>query len=246
MSESPWILLTLRRTGGTSLTAFLQSISRFSGVQHEPFNPDRQFGWITRGFRKSDDLAWLDEQVGSVLASRPNIKHCLDIARPQVTRALIERGHALGYRFLLLTRRDEVARLTSLFLALSTGAWGAKQARKIYPQIIEGALKAAPIDLSTVETQVKTDFYLLGRTLTYLRNRQIEHDWMVFEEIYETPAIAREKARQIAATLGLTIQAGDPRLSVFGEAQRQDSVRIGQYVGNYDKAVEMLRFHCES
>lgn len=244
MSESPWILLSLRRTGGTSLTTFLQSVSRFSGIQHEPFNPDRQFGWITRGFRKSNDQAWLDEQIGSVLAQRPNIKHCLDVARPELTRALIERCHALDYRFVLLTRRDEAARLTSLYLAMATGAWAAEQAQKIYPQIAEGTLKATPIDISALETQVKTDFYLLGRCLTFLRNRQIPHEWLVFEEIYQSPDTAREKARQIAAGLGLTIEANDPRLGVFGAARRQNSVEIGRYVGNYDKAVEQLRELC--
>lgn len=245
MSERPWILLSLRRTGGTSLTSFLQSVSSFEGVQHEPFNPDRQFGWITRGFRETDDLAWLHEQVGTVLASRPNIKHCFDIARPEITRALIVRGHALGYRFLLLTRRDEAARLISLYLAFSTGAWGAKEARRIYPQIAEGRLKAAPIDLSALETQVRTDFYLLGRTLTFLRNRQIPHHWLVFEEIYDSPAVARRKAREIAADLGLSIGEGDPRLAIFGEKQRQNSVEIGHHVGNYDAAVARLRALCE-
>lgn len=244
MAEAPWILLTLRRTGGTSLMAFLQSISRFPAVQHEPFNPDRVFGWITKGFRETLDEAWLAAQIDGVLAERPNLKHCLDVARPELTRVLIDTCQRKGYRFLLLTRRDEAARLASLYLAFATGVWGAAQAREIYPQIIAGTRKADPIDPSEVETQVKTDFYSLGRTLTCLRNRQINYPWLVFEELYHGTEPVQAQALRLAEGLGHQIADDDPRLAVFGKEGSQRSGDIGQYVPGYEATLARLKQLC--
>jgi hypothetical protein len=56
--SSPFIIWTMQRTGGTTLTDLLMSMSEHPGAEHEPFNwarkQPRQFWPITvsgRGFR---------------------------------------------------------------------------------------------------------------------------------------------------------------------------------------------------
>ena len=55
--EKPWIIMALRRTGGTSLTRFLSRVSAFPSLEPEPFNKYRMLGGITQAFRDTGDVA---------------------------------------------------------------------------------------------------------------------------------------------------------------------------------------------
>lgn len=244
MQEHPWLMLTLRRTGGTSLTGFLQSISSFPPIQHEPFNPDRKLGWIARDFNATGDAVRMAEQMTSALASRPNLKHCLEIVRPELTRALIETCEALGYRFLVLTRRDEAARLRSLALAVATGAWGPEQARKIYPRIRDGRQAPQPVDLKWLEQLVRNDYALLGRCLRLLRNRRIPHRWLVFEEVYDSAGSRRAAGADLAADMGIVLADDDPRLARFADRPSQNSHSIADHVPDHAAVVALLERLC--
>ena len=244
MSETPWIILTLRRTGGTSLTTFLAEISSYPTVGHEPFNVDRIYGQITRDFQSTGDVEAMEEGISDALSTLPNIKHCVEIIPLEQTRALIDEAQKRGYRFMVLTRRDEARRLASLFLAVATGAWGPEHAAKIYPKIMSGEIEPTPIDLKNVRHRVRTDFFSIGRTLSLLRNREIDYDWHLFEELYFGDTPIEEQARSIATTLGVDIAPDDARLSKFSQNEGQKSGNIAPYVKNYDEAVAELRKLC--
>lgn len=244
MTEKPWLILTLRRTGGTSLTGFLSSVSRFPTIEHEPFNVDRRFGAITTAFRGDGDVAAMEAAVGDAVADNPNIKHCIEIIPPEITRALIERAAAQDYRVMVLTRRDEARRIASLLLALATGAWGPREAAKIYPKIRAGELVPEAIDLKKVRARVSTDFFALGRTLAMLRNRRIDHDWLVFEELYFGDTPIESQARAIAARLGIEVAEDDARLAEFSAREGQKSAEIAAFVPGYEEAVTMLEKLC--
>lgn len=244
MSEKPWLILTLRRTGGTSLTSFLANISSFPAVEHEPFNVDRIFGAITKDFQETGDKAKMEAAVQEAVAHSPNIKHCVEIIPLEQTRALIDTCMAQGYGFMVLTRRNEARRMLSLLLAVSTGAWGPEMAATIYPEIIAGTRKAAPIDLKTVRNRVRQDYFSIGRTLSMLRNRQIDYQWLLFEELYLGDTPVETHARDIAAKLGIPIAADDPRLTAFSERDGQKSGSIAQYVEGYDAAASLLGELC--
>jgi hypothetical protein len=245
MTEKPWLILTLRRTGGTSLTAFLSDISKFKTVEHEPFNSDRIFGPITTRFRQDGDLDAAEAAIREKLADRPNIKHCVEIIPTDITRILIDVCNGLGYKFIFLTRRDEGRRLASLFLAIATGAWGPKAAEEIYPKIMSGEVKPEPIDLKRVENRMRSDFYSIGRTLSLLRNRQIDYPWYLFEELYFGDTPIEEQAIAIAAGLGLEIDATDERLQAFAGQGGQKSSEIAPFVENYEEAVKRLKVLCQ-
>lgn len=244
MTEKPWLILTLRRTGGTSLTGFLGEVSQFPNIEHEPFNRDRIFGHITREFLETNDVAAMQDAVKEAVTDTPNIKHCVEIIPLELTRALIDTCQAKGYGFIVLTRRDEARRMLSLLLAISTGAWGPKMAADIYPKIIAGTRQAKPIDLQMVRSRVRQDYFTIGRTLSLLRHRQIDYQWLVFEELYLSDTRIETQARAIAAKLGIRIAENDPRLMTFSEQGGQKSGRIAQHIEGYDAAVALLEELC--
>lgn len=251
--ERPYLILTLRRTGGTSFMTFLADVSSFPSVQHEPFNADRLWGAVTQAFRQSGDAAALRADIEACLETRPNIKHCFEIVPPALTRALIEAAAARGYAFILLTRRDEASRLRSLFLAQATGAWGPAQAAERYPRIRSGEIVPEPVRADTVQRRVALDAAALGQTLLFLRNRRLAWDWVVFEELY-APEIRTSgtegdggiagRARAIAARLGIAVAADDPRLRAFAERPGQGSAAIEPFVPGFDRIRALLDEIC--
>lgn len=244
MDEAPWLILTLRRTGGTSFTTFLSEVSSFQTIEHEPFNMDRMLGYVTKGFRDTQDLEAASTAMRAALAGRPNIKHCFEIVPMEITRLLIDEAQRLGYKIFLLTRQNEDKRLASLFLAISTGAWGPEQAAQIYPQIISGDFKPAPIDPRIVRNRAHLDARLLGNVLCLLRNRQVRYHWLLFEELYFGDTPLEEQVLEVSQQLGITVAADDPRLTKVSKSSGQKSASIASFVENYAEALKVLEDAC--
>lgn len=242
--ERPYLILTLRRTGGTSLMSFLAQVSAFDGVQHEPFNPDRIWGPLVADYLASGDAVALRAAIAAELESRPNIKHCFEVVPTEVTLALIEECRDRDYGFLVLTRRDEASRLRSLFLAQATGAWGSGDARRIYPEILSGARKVAPIPVETVQRQTLADAASFGRTMLLLRNRRIPHDWVLFEELYQDDGGIRDRARAIATGFGIPVGPNDKRLNAFARQSGQGSGAIEGAVPGFAEVRALLDRIC--
>lgn len=220
--ERPFIIYTLRRTGGTSLTAFMSRISSFPTVEHEPFNKDRRWSAFTlaveRGEMKPDTLR---ARLHEILSDRPNIKHAVEVVPIAIARALIGVCAELGYAQFVLHRRVEKDRLMSLFMAQATGAWGPKDAARLYPLLRSGEVSPNPIDLARVGERVRMDAAALGETLMTLRGRGVDFGWLLFEEIYTSPAATVQAALAIAARMGLDLTGTDDRLSVFSASSGQ-------------------------
>lgn len=244
MTEKPWLILTLRRTGGTSLTNVLARISQFRTIEHEPFNNERVHGAVTARFRQGADLNRLASDMADALAERPNIKHCFEFLPIEVTEALIHQAHQQGYCILVLTRRNEARRQLSLSLALTTGAWGRAQATEIYPRLMAGELTVPPIDLAALEARVRQDYFALGRVMAFLRNLGVGYDWILFEDLYGVPNELAVKVCAIAARLGLVMTEHDPRLAALADAEGQGSAQIGEYIENFQAARTLLARIC--
>lgn len=242
--ERPYLILTLRRTGGTSLMSFLAQVSAFDGVQHEPFNPDRVWGPLVADFLASGDAVALRAAIAARLETRPNIKHCFEVVPTDVTLALIEECRDRDYGFLVLTRRDEASRLRSLFLAQATGAWGSEDARRIYPAILSGARQVAPVAAEPVMRQALADAASFGRTMLLLRNRRIAHDWVLFEELYQDDGGIRDRARAIAAGFGIPVGPNDKRLNAFARHAGQGSGAIEGAVPGFAEIRALLDRIC--
>lgn len=229
VTKRPYIILTFRRTGGTSLMSFMAQVSAFGMAPHEPFNNERVWGHITRAFKETGDVAAMEAAVRDGLKDTPNIKHCFEIIPQEITRFLIEETQRLGYRTYLLTRRDEPGRIASLFTAMSTGAWGPEQAAEIYPRVISGKTVPKPVDPKQMRRRMMQDARHLGQVLAMLRHRRVDYDWLVFEELYKGETPVEDQARAIARDLGAEIGPDDPRLRLFtrgGQGSGQVADRI--------------------
>ena len=145
----------MRRTGGTTFTSLLTTLSEHPGTQHEPFNPDRKFGWVTQGWIDNSDTAELMKGLDQVLADTPLIKHCYELVPEMVNLALIKATSDRGYRHIVLDRETEVDRIISLELAKTTGAWGAEAAETIYAEIEAGRRQLPEIDIPQASSHMK-------------------------------------------------------------------------------------------
>lgn len=238
--QHPYIILTMRRTGGTSLMSFMSAISTFPTRQHEPLNLDRIWGDVLQNFNATRDIDAMRAALVDKLAERPNIKHCFEIIPPQINRVLIEECARLGYRFFVLTRRDEASRLKSLFLALATEAWGPEQAAQIYPEIRAGLRQVRAMPPEQGRQTVYQAAIALGQVLTLLRNRQIPHDWLIFEEIYKGETPIQDHAIRIVSQLGASIAPDDERLRAFASGAGQNSDSIQDFVPGMPALLQLL------
>src|SRR5579863_9787871 len=102
----PFIIWTMQRTGGTSLTDLLLEMSEHKAAEHEPFNRDRQFGAVTIAWAQTKDEEALRRALADLLAQRHLIKHTYELRDMQLNLALMEAA-ARDYRHIFLFRRDE-------------------------------------------------------------------------------------------------------------------------------------------
>jgi FkbM family methyltransferase len=130
MSEDkvPFIIWTLRRTGGTNLTQQLVRLSGLSGTEHEPFNKGRKYGHITEKWVETQDRKALDDAIEQVIAKGQVIKHCVETVPWEISESLARASTHAGYRHLFLHRRNAADRLLSLHFAERSGIWGPKGA----------------------------------------------------------------------------------------------------------------------
>lgn len=230
----PFLVLTLRRTGGTSLVKLMSALSAFPTIQHEPLNPGRIWGDIATRFERSGDHDRLRADLATALGGWPNIKHCFDIAAPEVTDALLDLCVARGYRIALLVRDDDASRIRSLFLAKATGAWGSDRAAEVFPRIVSGDLPVPPIDLAQVRRRFFADRAATARVETLLANRAVPYVRLSFEAIYAPDGDRAQRAADILALMGIDVGLGNAMVRRFAKGSGQKSVSVLDYVPNRD------------
>ena len=110
--SSPFLIWTMQRTGGTSLTELLMAMS-----EHEPFNwakkQPRQFWPITEAWNTHHDADALRGALDGLFAERFLIKHCYELLSMSFNLHLMQAAVGTPYRHVVLRRRDEPSRLVS-------------------------------------------------------------------------------------------------------------------------------------
>lgn len=241
--SDPFVIWTMRRTGGTTFTSLLTTLSDHPGTQHEPFNPDRKFGQITRDWTTHKDTAGLMAGLDRALADRPLIKHCYELVPETVNLALIKAASARGYRHIVLDREAEVDRIISLELAKVTGAWGADEATGIYSEIAEGHRTLAPVDIDQACDHMAA-CATLRRWLASQFDAALHTPLLVyFEEIYGNFETGRRTIEEVLACLGITPGAHPQYEALLIEAlteKAQNSQSIADAVPNMDALRDRL------
>ena len=128
--ETPFIIWTSRRTGGTNFARALYKSSNLQCIEDEPFNLGRAWGYITKEWKKNFDYVELYKLINQLLSEKWLLKHCLEIADDQINLALSELAVQYGYKSLFLYRETSEDRLLSLNFAQQTAVWGRDQLKQ--------------------------------------------------------------------------------------------------------------------
>lgn len=236
--SDPYVIWTMRRTGGTTLAGLLNGLSEHPGVQHEPFNAERVFGHVSQAFLENGDLEQLRSDLMDCLAPRPVIKHCYELTSEAFNRVFLEVTTQLGYRHIVLDRRSEVDRIVSLELAHLTGAWGGEGAKKIYPAIEAGEVILKPINLKRALNQME---------LCHTRRQQLAQITaatdpapfvVYFEDVYTDPQEGRALIERLLAFLGIRPEDHADYTRRINDAllrRGQNTARILQAVPDFDE-----------
>ncbi len=193
-----FIIWTLQRTGGTNLTTRLVEWSGRESAPHEPFNPGRVYGDISRQWQESADRAGLHEALAAVVAKGEVIKHCVEMVPLDLTQALALAATRAGYRHLILYRRSALDRLLSLHFAEATGIWG--------PDMLhQQALDVAPIKVDALLAHEKHCTGLLQRMWNLLDELGTPPLLLAYEDIYQAASLDAAAAALAATVTGLGI-----------------------------------------
>ncbi|MBA84753.1 hypothetical protein ACSSNL_18215 [Thalassobius sp. S69A] len=240
----PFIIWTMRRTGGTSLATLLMKLSEHPGTQHEPFNADRALGHVLTAWQQDRDVPAMRGAIRQALARTPTIKHCYELMPLKLNRALLQVSNNLGYRHIILERQDEAARILSLELAKMTGAWGKEAATDIYAQIAAGNRQMEPIDTSSALSHLRTCRQKRADLLALFAEYQQEPFSVCFEDMYTDYDRGRAKLQELLDFLSLDVSG----LPDFEDQVRtalvqsgQNSARMQHYVPNLHKARQVLQ-----
>jgi len=186
--SKPFFIWTMRRTGGTSLTDMLMKISEYKTIDHEPFLLERELGYVTKMFMALDQerrTEKIEHILENVFDQQVLIKHCYEILGAEFNRALVETlAQRSDYKHIFLLRKDEVARMLSLMLALQTDVWGKHGSEAIYQMIHSGEKSLKPFDLNTVAKEEKISIESTEYIKSILEKKNIEFLPVFFEDLY--------------------------------------------------------------
>lgn len=235
--SDPYVIWTMRRTGGTTLATLLNLLSEHPGIQHEPFNAERKLGHVYPAFCASGDAGQLRADLAEELGHRPVIKHCYELMSHAFNKGLMEVTTAMGYRHIVLDRRNETDRIISLELAQLTGAWGGEAAGKIYPAIEAGEMVLGGMNMDHAMYQMRL-CQTRRKELAALTKRARPAPFVVyFEDVYSDPVAGRALIERLLAYLGIRAQDHADYDTLIEDAllrRGQNTSRIVQEVNNFE------------
>ena len=243
----PFIIWTVQRTGGTSLTELLMALSEHRSTDHEPFNfgrDPRQFADVARRFSETGDAAALRQALARILAGRYLIKHCYEFHAGSLNRELLQASVATPYRHIHLLRRDEMSRLVSKFIAQSNGTWFKDYARTVFTEIRAGRRKLSPLPIEQVVEQYRQVRKLVDDMGQWLRAAGVPLLTINYEDLFVGER--DERLRQLAGLfrfLGLDATLLEQQRELIDEkifGSGQDTASIAEFVPNYREVAAAL------
>jgi hypothetical protein len=234
----PFIIWTMRRTGGTTLADTLMTLSEHPRVKHEPFNEDRIFGAVATGWYKNHDRVQTRADLLDVLTGRPLIKHCFEIHERPFNRLILNVTNRLGYAQMLLTREDEVARILSLELAKSTGVWGKMGSERGYAKVREGEAGEIRFDIDAARRHLEKCFSDWAWLAEQMAEIGVTPHQLRFEELYTSVDEGRAAVGRALDFLGFppgTLEAHRREVDNAIHHRGQNSAAMLSYVANIDE-----------
>ena len=235
-APAPFIVWTLRRTGGTNLAQALFDRAPFPALPHEPFNIDRLHGPITRRWLAERDPEAFARALGPILERGSLIKHCVETVEGFPNTLLADASQRAGYRHLFLYRRDPLERLLSLVHAERSGIWGSRDAstKPEDPEVFR-----RPLDIAWLVSHEREARAALAAVHGRLRELGAELASVSFEEIFLTQVRedAARKIRGILMLLGLARTDLEDRAWIDGVLGQGDQGTRSRYHRFADRGV---------
>lgn len=238
--RAPILLWTMQRTGGTTLANLLHYLRGEGECFHEPFNLDRVHGGITARWNAERNAEKLLVSLGEALGSRPVVKHCFENAsiEPEMNDALLRVSTRLGYRHVVLHRRDEMGRILSRELAIATDAWGKMEAGAIYAELRSGVRKLPEIDVEGCIHHIRYCHARRREVERMFRQASAEAFVLDFETLYTSYERGRREIADLLefAGIGGTAQGKELLIEDFLKNKGQDSAPMLTLFPNYETA----------
>ncbi|PIB25653.1 hypothetical protein BFP76_00525 [Amylibacter kogurei] len=243
----PWLIITMQRCGGTSLSQFLDACSPHDTAQDEPFLRSRQYGFTTQRHRENPDVDRLKDDLGSVLKKRENIKHCICTAHPDITNILLDLAQELNRPVIMLMRHDEIARFRSLMIAKSTKLWF-RNRPKIFNTRVQklksGEVTAKPINLEKVASRLIHFMELKAQTLAHIEHIGLSPIRIFYEDFYRPETLA-QNAIDLANRLGMECAPDAPHLkrlmNIDPNKHRADIEKLPPNLSAFDEMLKNMQ-----
>lgn len=242
----PFLIWTMQRTGGTSLTELLMDISEHRKADHEPFNwrkSPRQFASVSQHFVDTCDEATLTAALDDIFNQRYLIKHCYEL-HPELTRPLMRAAAHAGYRHVHLLRRDEMSRLFSKFVAEANGTWFKDYSSKVYGDILAGRRKLNPLPVKKMVEQFEFCRSQTDDVRRYMHEYGAESLAISYEDLYVGDRADRLRhLRRLLDFLGFAPDAIEQHRAVVDDKlfnSGQGTASVVQFVPNLQQAVVAL------
>lgn len=238
----PFVFWTFRRTGGTTLSQLLMTMGPGKGY-HEPFNHDRDFGFVGQEWQSTKDRDLMRANIARALDDLPLIKHCYELLGNPINRTLMGELQSRDYRHVILDRRGEVNRLLSLELARLTGAWGKMGADKIYGLYESGEAKMAPFDIDGMIKHMGRCHEHRSFLERMMRKHGITPHVVYFEDLYVDHAVGHQEVEALVDFLGIDrsgVEDYEGRVSAALTLKGQNSRSMMDFVPNIAEARRRL------
>lgn len=205
----PFVIWTMQRTGGTSLTDLLMEMSEHPKAEHEPFNwakkKPRQFWPITEAWGNTKNEIELHKSLDEIFAERFLIKHCYELHGMPFNIHLMNAAAKTDYRHILLLRRDEAARLISKFVAEGQGTWFKDYAKKVFKEVAHGQRKLGPLPVERVISHYKQCRENTAQIRANLKRLGVDCLEVFYEDLYVGEHEPRlERLHELLDFLGFT------------------------------------------
>jgi hypothetical protein len=253
--EKPIIIWTLRRTGGTSLANLLFTSSKFKAIQHEPFNEERVWGDVSTDVTNQlskprnkiieYDLDHLRERIAIYCNLKRNIKHSMDNTPFLVTKYLLEASQEVGYKHIVLFRKNQFRRILSLIIAQRT-TWklGYSPNEAVY-KVINGEIEIGAIPFEEIAQVFDSSIKVVGRLYEEFHQNDIDYYRVYFEELYSNQFDEKGRIKNMMKILDyLNIEAYDTSLlerSMFKSSENTHSVY--NHIPDYAQLEALAEFH---
>ena len=129
--KKKFIIWTMQRSGGTSLTSIIEKLGQYDQVLHEPFNGNQVYGAVIadRPKTSNDATEYFQNKFAEIERNDTfrSFKHCYEVHSLEFNMCLFGFANETGRNNIVLQRSNNFERQISLAFAKATGVWSKKQ-----------------------------------------------------------------------------------------------------------------------